>query len=156
MSGSPKQREATQMESHCFSKCNNSHKNVCAQKVPKGIIIGFFFEQRLRAYRKRPDPSRLHRVRIFFRSKTNSSAINHNWIKLKYLPRLPPGFGAFVGAEPTPIKQRIKLRTKFRRFYRRTWLVYFFSYSDLCQFDLIFLNQMFLGVALEISLKLIK
>ena len=35
--------------------------------------------------------------------------------------------------------------------------VYFFSYSDLCQFDLVFLNQTFLlGVALEISLKLIK
>ena len=111
------------MESHCFNKCNNSHKNVCAQKGPKGFIIGFVFEQRLRAYRKRPDPSRLYRVRIFFRSKKNSSAINHNWIKLKYLPRLPPGFGAFVGAEPTPIKQRIKLRTKFRRFYRRTWLL---------------------------------
>ena len=123
MSGSPKRREATQMESHCFNKCNNSHKNVCAQKGPKGFIIGFVFEQRLRAYRKSPDPSRLHRVRIFFRSKKNSSAINHNWIKLKYLPRLPPGFGAFVGAEPTPIKQRIKLSTKFRRFYRRTWLL---------------------------------
>lgn len=145
------------MESHCFSKCNNGHKNVCAQKVPKGFIIGFVFEQRLRAYRKRPDPSRLHRVRIFFRSKKNSSAINHNWIKLKYLPRLPPGFGAFVGVEPTPIKQKIKLNQISPILSKDMAFVYFFSYSDLCQFDLVFLNQTFLlGVALEISVKLIK
>ena len=93
------------------------------KKYPKDSLSASFSNRGSGHIGKGPIPRGCTVCVFFFVPKKNSSAINHNWIKLKYLPRLPPGFGAFVGAEPTPIKQRIKLRTKFRRFYRRTWLL---------------------------------